>query len=233
MGALPLSMGIFSVVSDCLVVEFLVRLDLSKEERMSSTVCYKCNRTGHFARECSQGGSSSGGGGGFGGGFRGGRGGGSRGGGGDRGGFGRASCYNCNKPGHIARECPESGAKTCYNCGKNGHISRECDVADNRGSSSYGNRNRDCYSCGKSGHISRDCPDGGSGGGDSRDSRKCYACGGIGHISRDCTQSSGGGGGGERSGRDEGDDEHTLPLVQKCHSWVKESNTIKKQTKKN
>merc|ERR1712071_330929 len=32
----------------------LVRLDLSKEGRMSSTVCYKCNRTGHFARECSR-----------------------------------------------------------------------------------------------------------------------------------------------------------------------------------
>ena len=43
---------------------------------MSSSVCYKCNRTGHFARECSQGGS--------GGGFGGPRGG--RGGGGDRGG---------------------------------------------------------------------------------------------------------------------------------------------------
>merc|ERR1712071_48881 len=86
----------------------LVRLDLSKEGRMSSTVCYKCNRTGHFARECSQGGSSDGRQGGFGG-PRGGRGGGSGG-----GGFGRgeSSCYNCNKPGHIARECPESGAKT-------------------------------------------------------------------------------------------------------------------------
>merc|ERR1712071_254564 len=133
----------------------LVRLDLSKEGRMSSTVCYKCNRTGHFARECSQGGSSDGRQGGFGG-PRGGRGGGSGGprGGSGGGGFGRgeSSCYNCNKPGHIASECPESGAKTCYNCGKNGH-------------------------------ISRDCPDGGSGGGDSRDSRKCYACGGIGHIS--------------------------------------------------
>jgi len=30
--------------------------------KMSSTVCYKCNRTGHFARECSQGGGSSSGG---------------------------------------------------------------------------------------------------------------------------------------------------------------------------
>lgn len=57
---------------------------------MSSTVCYKCNRTGHFARECSQGGGS-GGGGGFGG-PRGGRGGGPRGGSGGGGGFGRGEC---------------------------------------------------------------------------------------------------------------------------------------------
>merc|ERR1712035_119619 len=191
MGSALSSLPIFSLAAACRVVSCLVRLDLSKEGRMSSTVCYKCNRTGHFARECSQGGSS----GGFGGSFRG------R--GGPRGGgvFGRgASCYNCNKTGHIARECPESGSKTCYSCGKNGHISRDCDVADSRGPGVYGNRNRDCYTCGKPGHISRDCPDGG----DFRDNRKCYSCGTFGHISRDCTQSSGGDG---RSGRDEADDE--------------------------
>ena len=64
---------------------------------MSSTVCYTCNRTGHFARECSHGGGSGGGGGGFGG-PRGGRGGGGpRGGSGGGGGFGRGECEFAQK----------------------------------------------------------------------------------------------------------------------------------------
>lgn len=36
-------------------------------------------------------------------------------------------CFNCNKPGHMARNCKVRVEKReCYNCHKTGHIARNC-----------------------------------------------------------------------------------------------------------
>jgi hypothetical protein len=48
-------------------------------------------------------------------------------------------CFNCQKHGHIERDCPLAVAslatnatrpvKACYSCGKPGHIARQCFIA--------------------------------------------------------------------------------------------------------
>ena len=35
-------------------------------------------------------------------------------------------CYNCNKIGHLMKDCPNAGTKTCYKCGGIGHILKDC-----------------------------------------------------------------------------------------------------------
>uniref|UniRef100_A0A1A9ZA13 CCHC-type domain-containing protein n=1 Tax=Glossina pallidipes TaxID=7398 RepID=A0A1A9ZA13_GLOPL len=86
---------------------------------MAST-CYKCNRTGHFARDCNFGGGGGGGGRDM------------------RRGNNREKCFKYNQYDHFARACPEESER-CYRCNGVGHISKDCTQPDNP----------TCYKCHK------------------------------------------------------------------------------------
>ncbi|ELR21299.1 uracilDNA glycosylase [Acanthamoeba castellanii str. Neff] len=113
-----------------------------------SNVCFKCNETGHWARDCPSAGASGGGGGSYGG----------RGGGGGGGASSGRPCYKCNETGHWARDCPSAGGGGGggYGGGGGGY-----------GGGGFGGRggggggsSRPCYKCNEVGHWARDCPSG-------------------------------------------------------------------------
>ncbi|XP_052069001.1 ATP-dependent RNA helicase DDX4-like isoform X3 [Mytilus californianus] len=72
--------------------------------------CFKCNESGHMARECPNA---------------------EQGGGGGRSG----NCFKCNESGHMARDCPNSDSKgnACFKCNEEGHMARDCPNAESKG----------------------------------------------------------------------------------------------------
>lgn len=141
----------------------------TRDQPPGTSECYRCNKIGHFARECPQytgvpypnarrapgergappyssGGRGRG-----------------------TGDYGTSKCLKCNRYGHFARECREEENR-CYKCHESGHIAKDCTKEDV------------CYVCNKEGHLAKECPDG--------DKKTCYRCNGKGHIALDCPSSA-------------------------------------------
>lgn len=60
------------------------------------------------------------------------------------------ACYNCDRGGHISRDCKEpkkEREQLCYNCGKAGHVAWEFN---------HGHEQK-CHSCRSFGHIQKCC----------------------------------------------------------------------------
>ncbi|PAA79237.1 hypothetical protein BOX15_Mlig000933g2, partial [Macrostomum lignano] len=176
--------------------------------RGGSSACFKCNESGHMARDCPNADSQE---------RRGGFGGGGRG--------GSSACFKCNESGHMARDCPNAdsqerrggfggggrgGSSACFKCNESGHMARDCPNADSqerRGGFGGGGRGGSsaCFKCNESGHMARDCPNaegqGSSGGFGSRGGGGFGRGGGRGGFGASVDGAEGGGGGfGSRGG---------------------------------
>ena len=118
------------------------------------------------------------------------------------------NCYQCNRYGHWAIDCPRS----CSYCDQQGHTGRECTnipctlcnltghkaaycenvpcfnckekghLAVNCPHPRTGPRHPTCHNCNAPGHIARNCPE--------RDLPTCYKCHNKGHMARECPQNS-------------------------------------------
>ncbi|CAG8734353.1 13679_t:CDS:2, partial [Acaulospora morrowiae] len=80
--------------------------------------------------------------------------------------YGEKPCANCNRPGHLSRDCPDSSTYTedssrrrnCFKCNKPGHVASQCPESNIDNNGDRFTRNRPCYECGSSDHFAANCP---------------------------------------------------------------------------
>lgn len=79
-------------------------------------------------------------------------------------------CRNCNKTGHLSKNCPEpEKSPPCFLCGNPGHLSNECP-------------NRHCNNCGLPGHLYDSCSE------RAYWHKQCHRCSMTGHFFDACPE---------------------------------------------
>ncbi|CAJ0626547.1 8148_t:CDS:2, partial [Entrophospora sp. SA101] len=83
----------------------------------------------------------------------------------------KETCTNCNRKGHVAKNCYAKSIKyndvpqkPCHKCGRKGHWAKDCYAS------------KQCNNCNGKGHLAKDC----------NKEVKCYGCGNFGHIAKEC-----------------------------------------------
>ncbi|KAM9770811.1 zinc finger CCHC domain-containing protein 7 isoform 2-T2 [Menidia menidia] len=78
-------------------------------------------------------------------------------------------CRNCNKTGHLSKNCPDPKASPCFLCGTIGHLSVECP-------------NKHCNNCGQPGHLYQSCSE------RAYWHKQCHRCSMTGHFFDACPE---------------------------------------------
>ncbi|GKF72717.1 putative reverse transcriptase domain-containing protein, partial [Tanacetum coccineum] len=97
-------------------------------------------------------------------------------------------CSNCNRDGHLARDCrirPANNNNNNNNCNNNSNNNNHNNNNNNRNSNNNNQQGNGCFECGAQGHFKRNCPrlrnnDRGNQAGNDRAPVKVYVVGNTG-----------------------------------------------------